>query len=117
MRLAKETKISIHAPREGSDHFRAVDEAVRWISIHAPREGSDGETRATGSPPANFYPRSPRGERPYYRQPQHRLSRFLSTLPARGATHFRAVDEAVRWISIHAPREGSDGGKRGGKRA
>ena len=36
--------ISIHAPREGSDHmghfdgFQPLD-----ISIHAPREGSDGD--------------------------------------------------------------------------
>ena len=33
---------------------------------------------------------------------------FLSTLPARGATAFRVRSGAVRAISIHAPREGSD---------
>ena len=34
---------------------------------------------------------------------------FLSTLPARGATDFRLIFERSRHISIHAPREGSDG--------
>ena len=36
------TKISIHAPREGSDE-RIIDSfsAALLISIHAPREGSD----------------------------------------------------------------------------
>ena len=35
--------------------------------------------------------------------------RFLSTLPARGATH-ESVHQYNAWdISIHAPREGSDG--------
>ena len=56
--------ISIHAPREGSDgRKRRVLYAV-CISIHAPREGSDiaGITRYVD--PKDFYPRSPRGERP-----------------------------------------------------
>ena len=37
------------------------------------------------------------------------LGQFLSTLPARGATA-RAAQEAEYYpVSIHAPREGSDG--------
>ena len=78
--------ISIHAPREGSDHFRAVDKTVKWISIHAPREGSD---RRPGRPTLQY-------------------TRFLSTLPARGATGDKRVYFQKRPISIHAPREGSD---------
>ena len=35
------------------------------ISIHAPREGSDSAWRATYRCEKNFYPRSPRGERPW----------------------------------------------------
>ena len=34
---------------------------------------------------------------------------FLSTLPARGATLRRALTQWAEQISIHAPREGSDG--------
>ena len=78
----------------------------------------------------NFYPRSPRGERPPYsvswRSPPSFLStlpargatirtsvrnvsiRFLSTLPARGATLQYAILLREAEISIHAPREGSD---------
>ena len=33
---------------------------------------------------------------------------FLSTLPARGATTKTTARKAATWISIHAPREGSD---------
>ena len=57
-----------------------------YISIHAPREGSD-EGIVTGSQPAaDFYPRSPRGERP---------------------PEVRVIGAGI-YISIHAPREGSD---------
>ena len=170
-------KISIHAPREGSDplpaahrsrilHFyprsprgeRLVCRGRRplrgIISIHAPREGSDVYRVPPRASASNFYPRSPRGERPfllpsmsistsyfYPRSPRGERpwtagccrfsSRFLSTLPARGATTGHHVSKtawadfyprsprgerrygrrffAVRCvISIHAPREGSD---------
>ena len=56
--------ISIHAPREGSDTERAEIGKTKAISIHAPREGSDCcATRCLGMG-----------------------WKFLSTLPARGAT-------------------------------
>ena len=58
----------------------------------------------------NFYPRSPRGERRLY---GHDIGpyvlRFLSTLPARGATRYGICKLGLPdFISIHAPREGSD---------
>ena len=57
--------ISIHAPREGSDTFQFMaKEKAEAISIHAPREGSD-QQQQTGCKTANG---------------------FLSTLPVRGAT-------------------------------
>ena len=81
---------------------------VGIISIHAPREGSDLTWSVTACRAANFYPRSPRGERHasgafflgsfdfYPRSPRGErlppkafvgwLLEFLSTLPARGAT-------------------------------
>ena len=57
---------------------------------------------------SHFYPRSPRGERPQSGQGSAIPCRFLSTLPARGATLAVQLDGADGPISIHAPREGSD---------
>ena len=56
------------------------------ISIHAPREGSD-----MGQPILCM------------------MMKFLSTLPARGATWRHSIFYLGGYISIHAPREGSDG--------
>ena len=39
-------KISIHAPREGSDEQRRRMRRGQIISIHAPREGSDADDKA-----------------------------------------------------------------------
>ena len=80
----------------------------------------------------HFYPRSPRGERRLLLPLNLQIDDFLSTLPARGATiHERRNGTSVQFlstlpargatahkdeilagkgISIHAPREGSDGG-------
>ena len=56
----------------------------------------------------DFYPRSPRGERPQAGGQCGADGRFLSTLPARGATYTGCTCLRRRQISIHAPREGSD---------
>ena len=130
------SRISIHAPREGSDQGRVVVDHVLCISIHAPREGSDKRWVCPSAPlPRNFYPRSPRGERHFSTSSGKYTLRFLSTLPARGATKFihifalflriflstlpargatrqRRCGRAGVQISIHAPREGSDLGWR-----
>src|SRR5699024_5762333 len=119
-----------------------------------PARGATTASVKTTAKPTNFYPRSPRGERPSFRTGKGRFLhfyprsprgerrsasalactalQFLSTLPARGATggsvprrwspgYFyprsprgeRPVVPAdrrvVALISIHAPREGSDG--------
>src|SRR5699024_4159316 len=61
--------------------------SLEIISIHAPREGSDYRyhpNMVTGE--MNFYPRSPRGERPYDEEHLPVIDKFLSTLAARGAT-------------------------------
>ena len=125
-------EISIHAPREGSDLVVVVDEVGLFgISIHAPREGSDVIVNGSNvqdvdisihapregselyAPPAkgdrrHFYPRSPRGERPRVFGPPCPWRKFLSTLPARGATLVDVPAIVAKDISIHAPREGSD---------
>ena len=81
-----QTQISIHAPREGSDRSSHWGPRSSMISIHAPREGSDMVRRQRRRAGQHFYPRSPRGERPLHSRLQRRPFRFLSTLPARGAT-------------------------------
>ena len=55
-----EGRISIHAPREGSDpsvSLRVVK--MDFISIHAPREGSDRACYPISPYGWNFNPRSP----------------------------------------------------------
>ena len=123
--------ISIHAPREGSDKGDKGDTGAQGpflstlpargatlcahgvvaheaISIHAPREGSDFCPSSRPPTKYHFYPRSPRGERRHRCLSQGPPGRFLSTLPARGATPTFAGDAPALEISIHAPREGSD---------
>ena len=56
----------------------------------------------------HFNPRSPHGERRDAVAHGWSHGRFQSTLPARGATLFRALRRAHIVISIHAPRTGSD---------
>ena len=57
---------------------------------------------------ANFNPRSPHGER-RAQTPRRSLNAiFQSTLPARGATWRRSREPGEGFISIHAPRTGSD---------
>ena len=102
-------RISIHAPREGSDPQQGLQTGLSQISIHAPREGSDLAPAVCAAVPSHFYPRSPRGERPDTNDIHHEDHQFLSTLPARGATVLQHDGSAARKIiSIHAPREGSD---------
>ena len=61
------SRISIHAPREGSDLEKAPEKDALLISIHAPREGSDVTFTVICA----------------------LFEIFLSTLPARGATFMR----------------------------
>ena len=57
-------KISIHAPRVGSDVASGErNVASYYISIHAPRVGSDSPAVLTAFSVEDFNPRSPRGER------------------------------------------------------
>ena len=122
--------ISIHAPRGGSDNVGNGICGLGYISIHAPRGGSDGAPLDGGPVLADFNPRSPRGERPnvfkivmdcekfqstlpaggatVLRDPDLTLTTFQSTLPAGGATSVSCRTSSMPWISIHAPRGGSD---------
>ena len=123
--------ISIHAPREGSDRPTAGAPGQSWhFYPRSPRGERHSHSQRLRVQPY-FYPRSPRGERPAAQQKcalRSRISihapregsdagtltlrpwwnRFLSTLPARGATTLPRTCAPLRLISIHAPREGSD---------
>ena len=102
-------RISIHAPRTGSDGDGSHGGRIAKISIHAPRTGSDASISSSTHGSAYFNPRSPHGERPEHTLLHIILRLFQSTLPARGATGTLRRAECRCCISIHAPRTGSDG--------
>ena len=79
--------ISIHAPREGSDSCDRVTppNSDSFLST-LPARGATSTGLSTNTRLSDFYPRSPRGERP--------LAAWAETTEPT--------------ISIHAPREGSD---------
>ena len=52
--------ISIHAPREGSDHPGPAGTPLSFISIHAPREGSDRQRLLSGPPKHSISIHAPR---------------------------------------------------------
>ena len=80
-------RISIHAPRVGSDPTGAHDAYNTGdISIHAPRVGSDG----------------------MFSDLLIENDLFQSTLPVWGATRAYHIPGTDNTISIHAPRVGSD---------
>ena len=102
-------KISIHAPRTGSDSYKSTNPlSVAGISIHAPRTGSDPELIEAIPVIVEFQSTLPvRGATSTaYRTFWRKI--FQSTLPVRGATELRKQIAAIVSISIHAPRTGSD---------
>ena len=93
----------------GSDRHFTVHSCGIEISIHAPRMGSDAKPDVHHQRQGDFNPRSPDGER------RLRSSAWLpgacpfqSTLPGWGATGGELDWEDALFISIHAPRMGSD---------
>ena len=125
-------KISIHAPREGSDReapppimpiigfqstlpargatgdHRCINDHPQ-ISIHAPREGSDSTLPTAECAVGNFNPRSPRGERLTYKIHCNKAIINFNPRSPRGERHiYSARGVMPSGISIHAPREGSD---------
>ena len=101
-------RISIHAPRGGSDrrHWSWISQPM--ISIHAPRGGSDRQRIRLPGQLWHFNPRSPWGERPVTTRTTTPSSGFQSTLPVGGATVNGISVLSYASISIHAPRGGSD---------
>ncbi len=102
--------ISIHAPRVGSDTNRTFFDVVNdYISIHAPRVGSDTYRQKTAYYVGNFNPRSPCGER-LKTSIDSSMSDVISIhAPRVGSDNgFETVETTPITISIHAPRVGSD---------
>ena len=129
--MVEQIEISIHAPRTGSDMVISAISGTIAISIHAPRTGSDPTTKLPIPGLYDFNPRSPHGERLFRliaifghcrisihaprtgsdgfdRRAKRTGKAFQSTLPARGATFSRLLQNLRDSISIHAPRTGSD---------
>ena len=125
------SRISIHAPRMGSDSIRITDASVNelfqstlpawgatfvpyrllwkhWISIHAPRMGSDPRRKMLSLIPHYFNPRSPHGERPDAERYDILKAHFNPRSP-HGERLYDGTVYDVSCISIHAPRMGSDG--------
>ena len=102
------TKISIHAPREGSDSAGYNRTDILVISIHAPREGSDHATCPLSLSGLQFQSTLPVKGATDIRFHEETESLFQSTLPVKGATDEWTAFWGFVAISIHAPREGSD---------
>ena len=82
--------------------------ARRKISIHAPRGGSDGLAKVPIKKQEDFNPRSPWGERHDHRPYPHGHRDFNPRSPwgeRRGSCNISKIELL---ISIHAPRGGSD---------
>ena len=78
------------------------------VSIHAPRVGSDIITLLRLLPIRCFNPRSPCGERRRLWLYLLCQCTFQSTLPVWGATIEWSYSSRIGFVSIHAPRVGSD---------
>ena len=95
-------------PARGATGTKENFKMIEKISIHAPREGSDEMPRRRKRRPWDFYPRSPRGERPRRNSPRCFRAYFYPRSP-RGERRRQGYHERQAvLISIHAPREGSD---------
>ena len=82
---------------------------ARRISIHAPRAGSDRVAYQRLDLPLNFNPRSPCGERRSCRPLRRRILRNFNPRSPCGERHDERERRVIDFsISIHAPRAGSD---------
>ena len=95
-------------PAWGATGSMLCESILSKISIHAPRMGSDMMYKGYIQLAINFNPRSPHGERRSRSQMTIQRLVFQSTLPAWGATLKVQRKASVKNISIHAPRMGSD---------
>ena len=96
-------------PVGGATRYCRIPYHARRISIHAPRGGSDAGKWYLDNHYYYFNPRSPWGERLERENRLQQGQEFQSTLPVGGATMGKqVVGLGFNVISIHAPRGGSD---------
>ena len=104
-----DAKFQSTPPARGATSGSRIHFSETKISIHAPREGGDVPEMVLLTPETYFNPRPPRGGRLRLPHPFiHWTVRFQSTPPARGATLLMKLVLYGTIISIHAPREGGD---------
>ena len=103
-----EVRISIHAPRTGSDvpYYDLAD--TYDISIHAPRTGSDGASLLGRCPALDISIHAPRTGSDML--VMRCMVDWLISIhaPRTGSDALEHPEERVKLISIHAPRTGSD---------
>ena len=92
--------------------MRLLRVSLNAISIHAPRTGSDSKPARSGGIGSSFQSTLPARGATQSSEITSAMAKFQSTLPARGATPTFVGMFLATSISIHAPRTGSDAGKR-----
>ena len=102
------TFLSTPSARRATAEVCGADRRI-CISIHALREEGDIASTAGSLTTSDFYPRPPRGGRPYAGTPYHLFGRFLSTPSARRATEGDFL--FIGWCCNFYPRP-----PRGGRR-
>ncbi len=106
-------RISIHAPRAGSDLLMFLRCLIRFnISIHAPRAGSDMASWSVfiNNPISIHAPRAGSDGELLENRSENIISIHAPRAGSDGRHPFLA--KYIEGISIHAPRAGSDKGKR-----
>ena len=103
-------RISIHAPRTGSD-AKAAGDAIRAVTFQStlPARGATGRAVRIGADGRDFNPRSPHGERRKVFKTREEALVISIHAPRTGSDFMEELENHIGiGISIHAPRTGSD---------
>ena len=105
----RDEDISIHALREEGDAAVVLEdyEETKFLSTPSARRATMYSARAPRTS-RHFYPRPPRGGRPFVSLVDKAANKFLSTPSARRATFCQPCRQGGQQISIHALREEGD---------
>ena len=95
-------------PARGATDGTALPCRQARISIHAPRTGSDSDDKKVLQKHLDFNPRSPHGERQAQQFQIGSIDIISIHAPRTGSDRIPAVPRVNDDISIHAPRTGSD---------
>ena len=99
--------LSTPSARRATSEIAKSNISVLFLSTPSARRATPA-SRCTFHPTAHFYPRPPRGGRPFWAETVEYTTPFLSTPSARRATHFKRTSARHNAISIHALREEGD---------